>query len=195
MNRIKTAFIDVETGGLSAYKNPLLQIAGIIDIDGEAVEKFEYKIKPFPSQQIHPKSLEVTGYTHAQINRFDDPKRVFSAVKNIFKKYVDPFDKSDKFYLSGYNTTFDEQFLRQFWKNNADNYFGSFFHFPVLDVAVVAAEYLKPQRHSMSDFKLMTVAEKIFDDIDPTAAHDAIYDIEITRRIYNEIAAKQNRNA
>lgn len=185
---IKRCYIDVETGGLNDWKNPVVQIAGIIEIDGERKEDFNLNARPFSDQQVTDKSLETTGLTMAEINKFPPPNEAYKTLTKLLGSHVDQYDRSDKFFFVGYNSTFDQGFMRNFWKRNNDKYFGSLFFFPTVDVMVIAGEHLRHQRGQMKNFKLTTVAQHILgDDLDISDAHDAMWDIEITRRIYQEI--------
>lgn len=184
---IKRVYIDVETGGLDSWNNPLIQCAGIIEIGGEKIESFDFKIAPFEDQVIADSSLEVTGLTREDIAKFENPMLVYNDLTRLLDKYVDKFKRTDKFHFVGYNSTFDDRFMRSFWKRNNDNYYGSYFLFPTIDVCVLAADYLQDVRPTMKGFKLVDVAQHLFDDINPDEAHDAFWDIEVTRRIYKHI--------
>jgi len=66
---------------------------------------------------------------------------------------VDKFDKKDKLHLAGYNIGgFDIPFLRTFFLQNNDKYFGSWFWSDSLDVMVLASLYLKNKRSGMLNF-------------------------------------------
>jgi DNA polymerase-3 subunit epsilon len=57
-------------------------------------------------------------------------------------------------------------------------------------VFILATQKLMEVRHTMKDFKLKTVAETLGIKIDESKLHDAMYDIELTWRIY-KICTKQ----
>lgn len=103
-------------------------------------------------------------------------------------KYVDKYDKQDKFFLVGYNNaSFDNQFLRGFFSQNGDNYFGSWFWSNSIDVMVLASHHLASRRHEMENFKLATVAKFMGINVDDEALHDAFYDIYLTKEVYKMI--------
>lgn len=189
----KLIYIDLETGGVNSYKNPVIQIAGIVEINGKIKQQFDLRTAPFPHQEIEDSSLEVTGLTRSEIKGYDDPSTVFDTLTTMLDKYVDRYDSSDKFHFVGYNSTFDDRFMRAFWKNNNDKYYGSFFYFPTIDVCVLAADQLKSARPLMNGFKLVDVAEHFFDDVNADDAHDASWDIKMTRRIYKHLKTKDNQ--
>src|SRR5690606_11562747 len=107
----------------------------------------------------------------------------------ILGRYVDKFRKQDKLHLVGYNNRgFDDPFLRAWFVQNGDNYFGSWFWSDSIDVLVLASEYLRASRHTMENFKLMTVAKELGIEFDESKLHDALYDVKITRALYNRVS-------
>src|SRR3712207_9107105 len=85
---------------------------------------------------------------------------VYAQFVAMLGKHVDKFNKKDKFFLVGYNNAaFDNQFLRGFFLQNGDNYFGSWFWANTIDVMVLATAYLAERRPEMENFKLSTVAK------------------------------------
>ena len=184
--RVKKFFYDLETTGVDHRRNGIHQIAGCIEIDGEIVESFNYKVAPNPKAIIEEEALKVGGVTLEQIQAYDVMDKVFRKFKVSLSKYCDPYDKSDKMYLVGYNNAhFDDNFLRAWFTQNGDSYFGSWFHAGSLDVMVLASQYLIERRHIMPNFKLMSVAREVGIAIDESKLHDAHYDILITRAVYN----------
>jgi DNA polymerase-3 subunit epsilon len=91
-------------------------------------------------------------------------------------------------FFIGYNShSFDMPFVRQFFSKCKDRYFGSWFHYPSIDVMILAAEHLKSKRRWYPDFKLSTVADRMGIEVDKSRLHDALYDIELTREIYRRV--------
>lgn len=181
---MKRFFYDLETTGLYPGKHGIHQIAGLIEIDGEVVEGFNFKVKPNPLAEISPDALDASNVTVDQINSYEDMLSVFIKLKSILSKYVDPFNKQDKFFLVGFNNRkFDDDFLRGFFLQNGDNYFGSWFWSDSHDILVLASYFLRNKRTKMENFKLKTVAKYIGLEVDETKLHDAMYDIYLTRGI------------
>ncbi len=98
--------------------------------------------------------------------------------------FVDRYDKNDKFYFVGYNAKFDADHLRAWFQKNKDDYFGSWFWNPPLDVMSFAAFGLMRRRASLRNFQLLTVAEALGIATDKDNAHDALYDVELTRNVF-----------
>ena len=184
----KLFFYDLETTGLKFWKNGIHQISGCIEIDGDVKEEFNFHVKPNPACVIEDEALDVSGVTLEQINAYPDMNVVYNQVKMMLSKYVNRYNKYDKFFLVGYNNApFDNQFFRAFFVQNNDNYFGSYFWSSAIDVMVLAANHLKSTRHTMEDFKLKTVANTLGVTVDESKLHDALYDIYLTRAIYRKI--------
>lgn len=182
---IKRLFIDVETTGTDEKINGIHQISGVIEIDGKIKESFDYKIRPFEGAIIEPKAIEVSNVTEEQIkNNPLSEKEAYNLLSGLMLKYVQKFDKKDKFFFVGYNAHFDKNFMSEFWLRQNDKYFFSLVWGNIIDVMVLATEKLEHVRHEMINFKLMTVADKFGIKLDENKLHDASYDIEITRDLY-----------
>jgi DNA polymerase III subunit epsilon len=186
---MKLAFIDTETTGLDPVKNAIIQIAGYIEIDGECRERFNIRMKPAPGKIIEEAAMVTNGITGEEMATFDEHTVGYKNFVQSLGMYVNKFDKQDKFYFVAYNATFDDRFVRQFMNEHGDPYFGSWFHWPSIDVAVLAARELMGVRETMPNFKLVTVAKEYEIAIDEKRLHDAMYDIELTREIYRRIVA------
>ena len=188
MADIKKFFFDVETTGLSWRRCAIHQIAIIIEINGKVEDKLDWKVRPFEGAEIQPKALEVGDVTEKQIQGYPEDTEVYHNLLDLLGDYVDKFNKMDKFHLCGYNNRyFDDRFLRAWFERMNDFYFGSWFWADSLDVMVLASQHLIKERHKMKNFKLGTVAEYLGVEVQSDRLHDGLYDVEITRDIYNII--------
>ena len=116
---MKLFFFDVETTGTNPAKNGIHQISGEIVIDGETKESFDFKVKPNPKAIIEDEALKISGVTVEQIMSYPDMKTIYLELVKMMSKYVDKFNKLDKFFLVGYNNaSFDNQFFRGFFLQN-----------------------------------------------------------------------------
>lgn len=184
----KLFFFDLETTGLKHWKNGIHQISGFIEIDGETKETFDFKTCPNPACLIEDEALAVSGLTKEIVLAYKPMTEVYKEIITMLSKYVDKFKKTDKFTLVGYNNaSFDNPFFRAYFVQSNDNYFGSWFWSSSIDVMVLAAQKLLNERHLMKDFKQSTVAEYLGIEVDETKLHDAIYDVQIMKQIYDKV--------
>ena len=120
---MKKLYFDVETTGTNPEKHGLIQFSGIIEINGEIKEKFDFNIKPFESDLIEEKALIVNNKTKEEIKSFPEPNFIKKEIITIFDKYIDKYNREDKFIPIGYNVSFDINFLITFFKKLNDNYY------------------------------------------------------------------------
>ena len=192
---MKLLFFDLETTGVNPGKNGIHQISGMIEIDGIEQERFDFKVQPNPKAIIEQEALDVAGVTIEEVQAYPPMGEVYSRFVSMLSKYVNKYDKTDKFFLVGYNNAaFDNQFLRGFFLQNGDSYFGSWFWANSIDVMVLASHHLASRRHEMVNFKLGTVAKFMGVDVDGESLHDAYYDIYLTREVYKLIANNYQQN-
>ena len=104
---MKILFIDTETGGLS-QNSALIQLSGIVQIGKNEAEVFNFYVKPFPNSEVTDEALTIQKRTREEIETFEDEEIVFQKFISILNKYVDKYDKNDKFILAGYNINFDK---------------------------------------------------------------------------------------
>jgi DNA polymerase-3 subunit epsilon len=184
----KLFFYDLETTGVMHWKNGVHQISGCVVIDNEVEEYFNFNVCPHERAIIEEDALLVGGVTKEQILAYPSMREVYNQIIQILSRYVDKYNKQDKFHLVGYNnSSFDNQFFRAFFVQNNDIYFGSWFWSDTIDVMVLASNKLKGERGKLINFKQQTVAKYIGIEIDETKLHDAEYDIDICRKIYENI--------
>ena len=182
---MKILYFDLETTGVKYWKHGIHQIGGIIEIDGEVKESFNFFVQPHEKAIIEEEALAIAKVQKEDIEKYPKQYVIHRELKDILGKYVDTYDKKDKFFLCGYNNAgFDNDFLRAFFVQCNDKYFGSWFWSSSLDVMVLASNYLKEKRSEMENFKLHTVAKELGIEVDEAKLHDAKYDIELTRAIY-----------
>jgi len=125
---MKKMFFDLETTGLDKVVNGIHQISGCIEIDGVVAEYFNFKVQPKEGAVYDPEALRIGNVTESDLKAYTPMKETYHAFINMLAKHVDRYDTGDKFFLVGYNNAaFDNQFLRQWFLDNGDSYFGSWF--------------------------------------------------------------------
>lgn len=184
----KYFFCDTETTGTDPKRHGIIQIAGLIytreDDAWDFKESIDIKVQPFPADEIDDSALEVSGVTREALQDRLSPKVGYVRMTKTLGQYVDKFNRADKMIFAGYNARFDFDMLRAFWQKNGDNYFGSWFYFPPIDVMNLAAVRLIRSRHLLKDFKLATVSEHF--KIEPEGnLHDALADVLVTKQLFD----------
>ena len=182
---IKACYIDLETTSINIdfKKDGIWQIFGLLVVDGVEKESFNFKVKPFPDDIIMEESLAIGGVMKEDLRRFEAPPQVYQKLLRFLGKYVDKYNRSDKYHFIGYNAMFDYNRLRSFFEKNQDKFFGSWFYFPPLDVMNLVAWKFAEERQHFSSFKQMDVAKYLGIEIEESKLHDAEYDIALTREI------------
>lgn len=181
---MKVLYFDTETTGLDPKKHSIIQISGIIEIDGEVKEEFNFRCQPDDYDTVDYEALKVNEITIEQLRTFDTPKGVYEKLIEIFSKYIDKFDPNDKFYPAGHNVSFDVEFLSEFFKRQGDVYFGSWQNYRCIDSRLVAnfltyCGIIKPEH-----IKLSYLCEYFKIKI---RAHDALSDIKATRSLIKKL--------
>ncbi len=185
----KLFFYDLETTGTKFWKNGIHQISGAIVIDGEIKERFDFKVRPNENAVIDEEALKIANVTKEQIMAYPTMKVVYSQIISMLGKYVDKFNKADKFHLVGYNiNSFDNPFFRAFFVQNNDVYFGSWFWADSIDCYVLASNRFRKVRTQFKDFKQHSVATALGIAVDEAKLHDAEYDIDLCMQIFNKVA-------
>lgn len=179
---MKTLYFDVETTGLRPFKNEIVQLSGIIEIDGVVKETFNLRAKPEKLDTIQDSALKVIGFTKEELANFGERRDMYDQVIDLFDKYVNKFDKNDKFTPVGYNVSFDMGFLRSFFLEFNDKFLGSYIYNGEVDVLqLVNILQHKGIIETLENRKLETLCR--FHNIEINA-HDALSDIEATRELY-----------
>lgn len=184
---MKIAYIDVETTGLDPNRHAIIQLAALIEIDGEVVDTLNLNIRPFPEDVIDESALAVTGKTIEEVMSYPMAYDGYHAITETLTRHVKKYDKRDKFFFTAYNAPFDSQFVRSFFECNDDKYYGSYFWHPPVCVMNLAAHRLRNKRAELPNFKLTTVAAALGIEREGQA-HDAFYDILLTRDVYRAIS-------
>lgn len=191
---MKIMFYDLETTGLLPSVCGIHQISGAITelVHSEnrvrIIENFDFKVRPFVGKRVYSSALEVGGLSYDDISKYAEPIVVYKFLMQIIKKHVNKFDPDDKIILAGYNNLhFDNDFLRQWFIDCGDSYFGSYFWSNAIDVMSEAGVVLMNVRPYMPNFKLGTVAKVFGINFKEDELHDALTDINITIQIFNKI--------
>ncbi len=189
-------YLDTETLDVTKRSGSIIQLAGIIEIDGKIKEKFNYKFRPVKGSVIEKECLnflkENSGISKSTILGYEAPSKFLNEWLLLLNKYVKV--KQDRFVIVGYNVNFDIEHLRNWFKLMlVPNMFFKYFESVPIDVMNLIKFLLQDISNQMSNFKLGNVY-KVLSDMklvsslpESTRFHDAMFDIEMTRNIYVEL--------
>lgn len=181
---MKYCFVDCETTGTDPLKHGLVQLAGVIAVDGKIADRFKLEMCTFPDDKIEDEALNINGLDRMTIASWPTPFSVYTQLIQRLGRHCNKMDRSDKYHMIGYNADFDAAFIRKFFEKCGDKYFGSFFWWPIIDVSKIAGIRLMRERHLMNNFQLSTVASHMGVPFDRERLHDAMADVDITIKLF-----------
>jgi len=190
--------LDTETTGLDPFVNHIHQIAGkVLDKDDIVIETFNIKFRPRElnfSPEAEEK-LKEGGESLASLgSRPMSEKDGFDAFRAILSRYVNRYDKRDKFFVFGWNVDFDCNMVRAWFTKMGDNYYGSWFFRPLDLMSWFAWQCFITNKKTPglefprwpASFRLGEVAKKMGITVDGNL-HEAGADVEITHEIYKRL--------
>lgn len=186
---MKILWLDTETTGLNKEKCDIIQIAGIVIVDGKEKERFNFHCQPINWENIEPASFEKTGMTLEKLKELPLPQEIYLKFKELLDKYIDRYNKCDKFFLASHNTQFDLDFLKTFFEKMGDKYFGSYFFYKTIDLMALCTILHTMGLINLSSWKLKDIANYLCIEYDNNL-HDAETDIDLARRCFCRLVAK-----
>jgi DNA polymerase-3 subunit epsilon len=175
----KILWLDTETTGLDPNRNDIWQLAALVEIDGVIVEEVDLKLAPISSAFIDAEALKMSKHSIDDLMNLPSAQVGMGKFKQVLGKYVNKFDKDDKFVVGGYCVNFDLDFLRSTFAKCGDKYFGSWFFNAFIDVRSFVA-LLPTYGMRFDNFKLVTLCADLGIQL---KAHDALEDIKATRTL------------
>lgn len=182
---MKLFFADTETTGLDPAANEMFQLAFLIEINGKVVEEANITFRPERWDSISPEALEITGKTKEELRSYAPKQEGYKKLIALLGKYVDRYDKSDKMIWIGQNPDFDVRFLRNFFREMGDKFFGSWWDPRPADLISLAVASKTRGVFNPENFKLATLASAFGIQFD---AHDALADVRVTRQVWHLLA-------
>ena len=176
--------VDVETGGFNEVTDALLQIAAVlIDMDDDGrlycSETVSCHVNPFEGANLDPKSMEVNGIDvdHPFRMALDENQalpKIFKPVRGAIKNHG-----CNKAILVGHNAHFDLKFVnaaaqRAGIKRNPFHPFSTFDTVSLAGLAYGQTVLARSVREAGLEW-------------DPSEAHSAIYDAEMTATLFCKI--------
>lgn len=190
---LKLCVIDVETTGLDDRKHALVQASGKILIGGKEVSSFDFKVRPFDTDEIQDEALAVNHLTLEEIASYPTADEVIPKMKEYFYQFVDHDDPKDLLTMVGFNIKFDQGFMRSlFFKANALNSFKNIFHYKTIDVQALVLGYLFANGldQDLMAFHQKDCARAIGIEVDEEKLHEAQEDSSLSLKIFNKMIDK-----
>jgi len=181
----KILWMDTETTGLDPTLHSIIEIAGIIDIDGTPKQYFDLFVSPHPDFEIDEKACAIHGNTIDEMHEFPKIPIVHKQLLAIFGEFVDKFNKLDKFIIAGQNIKFDLDMLSHFFMRQGDSYLGSWIDFKKRIELYDITKALQSLGFIESDSLSLGPICKEFGV--KLKAHNAASDIAATREVYYKI--------
>jgi DNA polymerase-3 subunit epsilon len=181
---MKLFFADTETTGLDPKIHEVFQFSFIVEVGGKVVEEADLKMRPSRPEAASPEALKVTNKTLKELATYPTRAETYKQMIEILARHVDRYNKEDKFLWVGQNPSFDIPFMRAYFRECGDKFFGSWFDprpadLISLGVALKARGLIDP-----ANFKLGTLCE-LFQV--PLKAHDALEDVRATRTVFQKM--------
>lgn len=177
--------IDVETAGLQAATDALLEIAAVyLNVDSKGQLYWDqvqaYHVEAFPGSRLQPEALEITGIDPFSPLRFAIPE--CQALQRIFSQIQTQMVQTGCYraVLVGHNAWFDLSFLLAAAKRSQLQY-NPFHTFTTFDTASLAAV-------ALGETVLARATRRARIPFDIQQAHSAIYDAKRTAELFCFIA-------
>lgn len=180
----KLLWFDTETTGIDHNECAIWQLSGLVEIDGRVVDEFDFRIAPFPGCKVEEGARKLQDgrkWDVAELREAPSLQAQLTAFKSKMGRYVNKFDRDDKFVPCGFNVHFDIDFLIASFKRCGDKYFGSWFFWAPIDVRTFVGVAVGKYGQRFKDYKLKTICDGLGISLD---AHDALSDIKATRDLY-----------
>lgn len=183
---MKYAFTDTETTGVDEQNCSIFQLTTYItDSDGNVLDKIDLKMRPHADDNLEAEALEKTNKTKDELFAHSlSQEQGFKQYTDFLNKHVNRFDSTDKLIFAAYNSDFDERFIRKFFYNNNDDFYGSYFWNPSLCLMKEAVWRLREIRNLIPKFQLATICQLCSIEWDEEKAHEASYDVMKTIKLY-----------
>lgn len=176
---MKTCWIDVETTGTEPATNTIIELAALYE-NGQQKSIFHVYILPDSHPDDFDTIEELTGITWEYLEQNGiTEKEGYKQFTTWLAQYIDKYNKEDKAIFAAYNARFDNDFIRELFKRNNDNYFGSWFYSASLDIMGTVIQCARFEIIPVPDnFKNVTICESFGIE---HKAHNAIDDIKASR--------------
>ena len=182
---MKVCYLDVETTGIDAVKYDIIQLAMILEIDGKVEKTFCFDIKAVDPTVYDRRALNVHNTSVEALSEGYEPLDVHKSLVTLLDKYVDRYNKADKFFLAGYNTRFDAEHLSNFFRKCDDKYYGSYFNWQLVDGMSMVYNLVYMGALSLPNYQLGEVCKHF--GIPLKDKHNALADLKATKLLIHKL--------
>ncbi len=192
MLKNKIIYLDTETTGLLPGYHDVIQIAGIIEENGNVIEEFKEKLRPFNPNNIDAEALKINGFTKNEILIFPDPE---SVIENLIFMLV-PYMAEKNILFAGQKTFFDLFFLQALFQKSKNAVrrtinIMSLSHDVTMDLKTLTLMAIV-QGHKIRSTSLSDVCEYL--GVKNEKPHDALSDIYATRECFTKFKVMLKNN-
>jgi len=184
---MKLLWIDTETTGLNAVRHDIIQLAGMVVIDGKVVDEFDLKCAPYDIDAVDAKALQVNGIKRDDLMKRPNPKDTLDVFVNRLDQHVNRFDKEDKLICAGHNVGFDLDFTFNWFKKGGNDYFYSYADYHKLDTVPLAMWTNMMRLTNFKSYKLESLCNDL--GIEIVGAHDAMVDVKAARALIRKLSS------
>lgn len=183
---LRIIWLDVETTGLDRVRNGIIQIAGIVEIGGEAVESFNLSMNPV--KEIDAGAEAIHGISSAEIAGYPAREETYRSFTALLDQHVDVARPETRLKPGGYNVSFDLGFLEQWFLEMGGASIYAYLTRDTIDPSAMMKAYqgyLGKKR--LPSWGLRGVASRL--GVDLGRNHDALEDIRFTRELHRRLLA------
>ena len=178
----KILWIDTETGGTEPKTDALLQLAALIEVEGEIVDEINLKMQPFKNKVVSVDAIKTNGLSMEKIKTFEKPEKAYMHFYDFLSKHGKRKNKAERFVMAGYNSDFDCRFLSQWFEDISGGPYAywDFLQFSPIDPLSTIRGMRYGGVIDIPNTMLETCCDYFGIKID---AHDALSDIRATREL------------
>jgi len=169
-------WLDVETTGLYADKNGVIEFGVIIDRAGYIIDRHKLRVAPFPEDVIDDEALKTNRRTREEIAAYPQPLEVAEKLMHILARN---HNSGEKYFLAGWCPGFDKGFLDAFFRKCGYTV-PDIFDRHTVDVFSKYFDAYKLEEYRLGHF----VKKYLPEEYDEMKLHSALYDIDMARKLY-----------
>jgi len=144
-------YIDFISTGCCYWKNSMVKLDAIIEIDGVVVDSFSYTMAPHPKASIDENHLSSFGLSEQKVKQFSPINLVISNIVSKINTHVIVGDEKTKFYLVGWENL---QFLEALFKQGKSTEFNDLFWKPYIEMKTLFSNMFFGYFHLIDEFLL-----------------------------------------